>query len=102
MRSTTGGTRKKAAITQAEQGKGLTTHHGSKQQQKGCDFLMAKQKDGVFSVQTRRGSFPDPGFTSLAIAAIQSKPKDKRSEAEQAAIDDGLRFGVHDARLLAP
>ena len=64
----------------------------SKQQQKGCDFLMAKQKDGVFSVQTRRGSFPDPGFTSLAIAAIQSKPKDKRSEAEQATIDNGLRW----------
>ncbi|MFN3241117.1 MAG: prenyltransferase/squalene oxidase repeat-containing protein [Planctomycetota bacterium] len=64
----------------------------SKAQQKGLEFLATKQKDGVFSVQTRRGAFPDPGFTSLAIAALQSKPKSLRSEAEQAIIDGGLRW----------
>ncbi|MCA8951764.1 MAG: terpene cyclase/mutase family protein [Planctomycetes bacterium] len=65
----------------------------SEAQQKGCDFLMQHQEKGVFSVMTRSGkAFPDPGFTSLAIAALESKPKAARSDAEQAVIDQGLRW----------
>ncbi len=61
-------------------------------QQKGCDFLLKQQKDGVFSVKMGERTFPDPGFTSLAIAALQSKPAKERSKDEQAAIDKGLEF----------
>ncbi|MCA8964886.1 MAG: terpene cyclase/mutase family protein [Planctomycetes bacterium] len=61
-------------------------------QQKGCDFLLTKQKDGIFSVKMGSREFPDPGFTSLAIAALQSKPAAQRTEAEQAIIDKGLTW----------
>jgi hypothetical protein len=61
-------------------------------QQKAFDFLNQQQKDGVFSVKQGNRSFPDPGFTSLALAALQSKPADKRSEAEQKTIDAGMKW----------
>jgi squalene-hopene/tetraprenyl-beta-curcumene cyclase len=63
-------------------------------QQKGCDFLLKQQKDGVFSVKTQKGTSPDPGFTSLAIAALQSKPAKERTKEEQATIDNGLAWVV--------
>ena len=63
-------------------------------QQKGCDFLMKQQKDGVFSVKMKQGTFPDPGFTSLAIAALQSKPAKERTKEEQAVIDNGLLWVI--------
>lgn len=61
-------------------------------QQKGCDFLLTKQKDGIFSVKMGPREFPDPGFTSLAIAALQSKPESLRTEAEKQVIDKGLAW----------
>ncbi|MFO1078385.1 MAG: prenyltransferase/squalene oxidase repeat-containing protein [Planctomycetota bacterium] len=73
-------------------GAALAQEPWSEAQQKGCDFLMQHQKDGVFSVQMGKRTFPDPGFTSLAIAALQSKPAKLRSEGEQKAIDQGLAY----------
>ncbi|MCB9876523.1 MAG: terpene cyclase/mutase family protein [Planctomycetes bacterium] len=80
-----------AAVSSAQE---KTAHEAtwSEAQQRGCDFLATKQEKGVFSVQMGQRSFPDAGFTSLAIAALQSKPVAQRSEAEQAVIDQGLRW----------
>ncbi|MBL8725228.1 MAG: hypothetical protein JNK49_14360 [Planctomycetes bacterium] len=62
-------------------------------QQKGFEFLIGKQKDGVFSVQVGKDKvIPHPGFTALALLALQTKPKALRSAAEQATIDQGLRW----------
>jgi squalene-hopene/tetraprenyl-beta-curcumene cyclase len=63
-------------------------------QQKGLAFLMQHQKDGVFHVKMGQRSFPDPGFTALALAALQSKPAAARSPAEQQCIDAGMRWLV--------
>ncbi len=64
----------------------------SPQQQQGCDFLLTKQKDGVFSVKMGSREFPDPGFTALAIAALQSKPVALRTEKDREIIDKGLTW----------
>jgi len=66
----------------------------TKTQQRGVDFLLGKQEHGVFSVRHGERSFPHAGFTSLAIAAIQSKPRALRTEAEQAVIDKGLTWVI--------
>src|SRR5688572_16910508 len=66
----------------------------SPQQQKGLDFLMKHQKDGVFAVKMGERSHPDAGFTGLALAALQSKPAKQRSEGEQKAIDAGCKWLV--------
>lgn len=62
-------------------------------QQKGFDFLFSKQKDGVFSIPAGKDKLvPHPGFTALGLLALQTKPKAMRTAAEQAAIDQGLRW----------
>ncbi|MBL8755331.1 MAG: terpene cyclase/mutase family protein [Planctomycetes bacterium] len=61
-------------------------------QQKGFDFLLGHQKDGVFAVKMGERSFPDPGFTGLALAALQSKPLAARSEADKKVIEQGLTW----------
>ncbi|MFY9340938.1 MAG: prenyltransferase/squalene oxidase repeat-containing protein [Planctomycetota bacterium] len=61
-------------------------------QQKAAGFLMQQQKDGVFSVKMGERRFPDPGFTALALAALQSKPAKLRSETEQRTLDAGLKW----------
>jgi squalene-hopene/tetraprenyl-beta-curcumene cyclase len=62
--------------------------------QKGVDFLLKHQKDGVFSVKMGERSFPDPGFTGLALAALQSKPEKQRTADEQKVIDAGIKWLV--------
>ncbi len=62
--------------------------------QQGVAFLLQHQQDGVFSVEMGGRSFPDPGFTALALAALQSKPAASRSEAEQRCIDQGMTWLV--------
>lgn len=62
-------------------------------QQKGFDFLASQQKDGVFSVPVGPGkSVADPGFTSLGLLALQTKPRARRTPAEQQTIDQGLQW----------
>lgn len=61
-------------------------------QQKGFDFLCKQQKDGVFAVKQGNKSFPDPGFTSLALAALQTKPMASRSDEEKRVIDAGCKW----------
>lgn len=61
-------------------------------QQKAIGYLMAQQKDGVFSVKMGEKSFPDPAFTGFGLMALQSKPKTQRTAEEQAAIEKGLRW----------
>ncbi|MBZ0151675.1 MAG: hypothetical protein K8J09_09100 [Planctomycetes bacterium] len=64
----------------------------SKAQQKGIEFLLQRQQEGVFSVQMGQRSLPDPGFTALALSALQSKPHGLRAEAEQKVITAGCRW----------
>jgi hypothetical protein len=61
-------------------------------QQKAFDFLNKQQKDGVFAIKMGDKSHPHPGFTALALAALQSKPAKLRSEAEQKTIDAGMKW----------
>lgn len=55
-------------------------------------FLLQQQQDGVFAVQMRGKAFPDPGFTALALAALQTKPSAQRTEQEQRTIDAGCKW----------
>ncbi len=64
----------------------------STSQQKGLSWLMTKQKDGVFLAVTKHGSFPDPGLTGMALAALMTKAQAKWSAAEKTAIDKGLAY----------
>lgn len=73
----------------------------SDSQQKAFAWLFTQQKGGVFSVtmpvkndkgETVMRSFPDPAFTGFGLMALQSKPKAKRTAAEQQVIDDGLAW----------
>ena len=61
-------------------------------QQKGVDFLRQHQQDGVFAVKQDERSFPDPDFTGLALAALQTKPAALRSKDEAETIDAGMRW----------
>lgn len=62
-------------------------------QQKAFDFLLSQQKDGIFSVPVGPGkSVPDPGFTALGLLALQTKPRGRRTPAEQQTIDQGLQW----------
>jgi len=62
-------------------------------QQKAFDFLLSQQKDGVFSVPVGPGkTVPDPGFTALGLLALQTKPRARRTPAEQQTIDQGLQW----------
>ena len=47
-------------------------------QQKGFAFLMAQHKDGAFGAMGR----PDVGITALCLAAMESKPREMRTEQE--------------------
>ncbi|MEC7582832.1 MAG: prenyltransferase/squalene oxidase repeat-containing protein [Planctomycetota bacterium] len=61
-------------------------------QQRGIDFLMSRQKDGVFMAVFEGQSFPDPAITGFGILALQTKPESLRTEAEQTAIDQGIEW----------
>jgi len=70
-------------------------------QQKAFAWLFTQQKGGVFSVtmpmkndkgETVMRSFPDPAFTGFGLMALQSKPKQQRTAAEQDVIDRGLEW----------
>lgn len=53
---------------------------------------MARQKDGVFEASYAGKTFPDAAMTGFGLYALQSKPKARRSAAEQAAIDQGAEW----------
>ncbi len=61
-------------------------------QQRGIDYLLGNQKDGVFQVPTPKGPIADVGFTALSLAAVQTKPKARRTEAESKTIEAGLTW----------
>ncbi|MGK0202578.1 MAG: squalene-hopene/tetraprenyl-beta-curcumene cyclase [Planctomycetota bacterium] len=72
-------------------------------QEKAFAWLFAQQKLGVFSVtmpmKDDKGemvmrSFPDPALTGFGLLAMQSKPINKRSAAEQEVILTGLNWLV--------
>jgi hypothetical protein len=84
---------------QGAQGKGGDAW--SPPQEKAFAWLWKQQDGGVFSVsmpvendagETVMKSFPDPALTGFGLMALQTKPKSKRIEAEQAAIENGLRW----------
>jgi squalene-hopene/tetraprenyl-beta-curcumene cyclase len=57
-------------------------------QQQGFAWLFAQQQDGVFGGGEAR-AMPLTGF---GLMALQCKPREQRSQAEQAAIEAGLRY----------
>ncbi len=69
-------------------------------QVKGFDYLMAQQEKGVFYVNVPMGEGPDAkmmrvpevGLTSMALAALQTKAAELRSEQEQEVIEQGISF----------
>jgi squalene-hopene/tetraprenyl-beta-curcumene cyclase len=61
-------------------------------QQKAVDYLMSQQKDGVFSASYNGRQFPDPAITGFGLMALQTKPKELRSDAEKAAIEHGIAW----------
>ena len=62
-------------------------------QQRGLDWLLTKQSDGVWRVPGPDGKLvPDPGTTALCLAALASKPKDQRTARENEIIDQGVKF----------
>lgn len=61
-------------------------------QEKATAWLMARQKDGVFEASYAGKTFPDAAMTGFGLYALQSKPKARRSAAEQAAIDQGAQW----------
>ena len=61
-------------------------------QEKATQWLMARQKDGVFEASYAGKTFPDAAMTGFGLYALQSKPKARRSAAEQAAIDQGMQW----------
>lgn len=72
-------------------------------QEKSFAWLFTQQQQGVFSVtmpmKNEQGkmvmrSFPDPALTGFGLLAMQSKPLNKRSAAEQQAILAGLNWLV--------
>jgi len=59
-------------------------------QEKGFQFLLGQQKDGVFFVTHEGQKYPDVGLTGIGLAALQTKPKSKRTEQEHGTIVLGL------------
>jgi len=64
----------------------------SSAQAKAAEFLRKQQKDGVFTVSMGGRSVTDPGFSGLALAALQTKPESLRTDAEKQAIDAGCKW----------
>ncbi|MCA8948984.1 MAG: terpene cyclase/mutase family protein, partial [Planctomycetes bacterium] len=61
-------------------------------QQRAFDWLLAQQKDGVFSVNFGGQMYPDPSLTGFGLLALQTKPRAMRSDGEQNVIESGLRW----------
>lgn len=64
----------------------------STRQQQAFDWLLRQQQDGVFSFQMGDQKFPDPGFTSLGLQALLTKPVAQRTKAESDTVEKGLRW----------
>jgi squalene-hopene/tetraprenyl-beta-curcumene cyclase len=61
-------------------------------QQRAFDWLLAQQHDDVFGVTKDKVFTADPSLTGFALLALQTKPKEARTQGEQAAIERGLRW----------
>jgi squalene-hopene/tetraprenyl-beta-curcumene cyclase len=61
-------------------------------QQKAFEWLWTQQHDGVFSVAMGGKTIQDAGLTGFGLLALQTKPRTLRSAAEQATIEQGLRW----------
>ena len=62
-------------------------------QQKALDWLLGQQKQGMWFIPIGKNKrVPDPGTTSLCLAALASKPAAERSEREKKVLDQGVAF----------
>ncbi|MCA8975275.1 MAG: terpene cyclase/mutase family protein [Planctomycetes bacterium] len=57
-------------------------------QERGLEWLMARQQNGVFA----QGGNPSEALTGFGLMALQTMPKERRPAATQAAIDAGLQW----------
>ncbi len=72
-----------------DQGQSVSTAF-SGAQQKGINFLLKQQEGGVFFIRTPGGNFPDAGLTGMALAALQTKPANQRTQLERSTVRAGL------------
>ena len=63
-------------------------------QQRAFDWLLSQQHDDVFGVTKDKVFTADVSLTGFALLALQTKPKEMRTQQEQAAIERGLRWLV--------
>ena len=62
-------------------------------QQKALDWLLGQQKQGMWFIPIGKNKFvPDPGTTSLCLAALASKPAKERSPQETKILEQGVSF----------
>ncbi len=63
-------------------------------QHKGLEYLLSKQQGGKWLVPAgpKGDLVPDPGISALCLAALASKPKDKRTKDENAILNSGVDF----------
>ena len=62
-------------------------------EQKGLDWLLRLQRDGVFGMPGRGGQMrPDAGITSICLTALAAKPAKERSKSENEALEKGIRW----------
>ncbi|MEZ5965725.1 MAG: prenyltransferase/squalene oxidase repeat-containing protein [Planctomycetota bacterium] len=68
-------------------------------QQRGFSFLLGTLQDGVFMMPVGKDkTVGEPGLTALSLAALQTKPKAKRTAEEAKEIEAGLTWLAGQAR----
>lgn len=81
-----------AANRRLDQAQGAGGATFSPAQQKAFDWLLQQQKEGKFLIRMRGQEFADPALTGFGLLALQTKPKQLRTKAEQDVIDQGLNW----------
>jgi squalene-hopene/tetraprenyl-beta-curcumene cyclase len=62
-------------------------------QQKALDWLLNQQQQGMWFIPIGKNKVvPDPGTTSLCLAALASKPATQQSEREKKILKEGVAF----------
>ncbi len=80
-------TGKKKALSRTEAGAFLPF------QQKALDWLLSQQKQGMWFIPIGKNKLvPDPGTTSLCLAALASKPSAQRNAHEKKILEQGVTF----------
>jgi squalene-hopene/tetraprenyl-beta-curcumene cyclase len=90
-------------LDQREQGSVEAAAAWSPAQEKAFQWLLTQQENGIFLVpvpmrgedgKTQIRRIPDPALTGFGLLALQTKPKPKRTQQEQAIVDRGLKWLV--------